>query len=228
MGRRAGVGDPGRPRLNRDRVLRAALELADQEGIAAVTMRELGRRLGVEAMSLYNHVTTKDDVLDGIIDLVVAEIELPAGEVDWHEAMRQRAVWARDAFARHPWAGALIDTRQTSGPGRLHYLEWAIGTLREAGFTIELALFALSAIDSYIYGFLRQQQGMAAGQADTEESAEAFLDAIPADRFPHVREITGHVLRHGYDPTADFDFGLNLILDSLERRLGAVRPDRGR
>ena len=132
MGRRAGVGDPGRPRLNRDRVLRAALELADQEGIAAVTMRELGRRLGVEAMSLYNHVTTKDDVLDGIIDLVVAEIELPAGEVDWHEAMRQRAVWARDAFARHPWAGALIDTRQTSGPGRLHYLEWAIGTLREA------------------------------------------------------------------------------------------------
>lgn len=226
MPRRAPVGGPDRPRLNRDRVLRAALELADQQGIAAVTMRELGRRLGVEAMSLYNHVDSKDDVLDGIVDLVVAEIELPDGEVEWREAMRRRAVSAREAFGRHPWAGALIDTRQSSGPGRLQYIEWVIGTLRDAGFTIELAMRAFSAIDSYLYGFLRQQQGMAAGEAGTEESAQAFLAAVPAE-YPHVREITGLVLRHGYDPAHDFDFGLNLILDSLERLVGAAPPARG-
>lgn len=214
--------DPGhRVRLTRDRVLRAALDLADEKGIGALTMRELGQRLGVEAMSLYNHVDTKDDLLDGIVDEVIAEIELPPDEVGWREAMRARAVSTRAVFARHPWASALIDTRRSSGPGRLRYLDWIIGTLLRAGFTVERALHAVSALDSYTYGFERQQLGMSDGGGDDEETpaeaATAFLDTLPADEFPALREVTIHVARHGYDPVADFDFGLNLLLDGLER-----------
>lgn len=208
-----------RPPLNRDRVLRAALELADERGLEALSMRELGRRVGVEAMSLYNHVANKDDLLDGIVDLVVSEIDLPSADVDWREAMRRRAVSAREAFARHPWASALIDSRESSGSGRLHYLEWMIGTLRRAGFSVELALRAFSAIDSYVYGFGRQQLNMSAGEGDAtpEEMAEAFRSAIPADEFPCLVEVTEHALRTGYDERADFEFGLGLILDGLER-----------
>jgi AcrR family transcriptional regulator len=214
-----------RPPLNRDRVLRAAVQLADERGIAALSMRELGRRVGVEAMSLYNHVASKDDLLDGIVDLVVSEIDLPSGDVDWREAMVRRAASAREAFARHPWASALIDSRESSGPERLHYLEWMIGTLRAAGFSVELALRALSAIDSYVYGFGRQQLNMSSGEGDAtpEEMAEAFLAAIPADEFPHLLEVTEHTLRVGYDERADFEFGLSLVLDGLERARDSAR-----
>ncbi len=199
-------------------MLTAALELADEHGIDALSMRELGRRLGVEAMSLYNHVSNKDDVLDGMLDLVVAEIDLPFGEVDWREAMRRRAVSARQVFARHPWASALIDSRESSGPARLLYFEWVIGTLRRAGFSVELALRAFSALDSYVYGFGRQQLNMAGGGGDAREMAEAFLAAIPADEFPYLTEvITDHMLTVGWDENADFEFGLGLILDGLER-----------
>jgi AcrR family transcriptional regulator len=203
-------------------VLRAALELADEGGISALTMRELGQRLGVEAMSLYNHIAGKDDILDGIVDLVVAEIDLPSGDIGWREAMRRRATSAREAFARHRWASALIDSRRSSGPGRMRYLEWVIGTLREAGFSPAMALHAFSAIDSYIYGFGRQQLNSASGGAGGQESTEAFLAAIPADEFPFVRELTGHVLRHGYDEAADFDFGLEVMLDGLQQQLDAA------
>jgi AcrR family transcriptional regulator len=201
----------------------AALQLADERGIDSLTMRELGRRLGVEAMSLYNHVHNKEDLLDGILDLVVSEIDLPSGDVDWREAMQRRAVSAREAFARHPWASALIDSRESSGPERMRYFEWMIGTLRRAGFSVELALRAFSAIDSYVYGFGRQQLNMSAGEGDAlpEEMAEAFLSAIPADEFPYLTEVTEYTLRGGYDDSADFEFGLGLILDGLER---ARRP----
>jgi len=207
-------------------VLHAALDLADERGIDALSMRELGRRLGVEAMSLYNHVSNKDDVLDGMLDLVVSEIDLPSGEVDWREAMRTRAVSARQVFAHHPWASALLDSRETSGPGRLRYFDWVIGTLRRAGFPVGLALHAFSALDSYVYGFGRQELNMAAGEGDPREMAEAFLAAIPADEFPYLTEvITGHMLKVGWDENADFEFGLGLILDGLERaRDSARRP----
>ena len=218
MVRRSAADPEARPPLSRERVLRAALAVADERGIDALTMRELGRRLGVEAMSLYNHVANKDDVLDGMLDLVIGEIDLPTGDVGWREAMRRRAVSAREVFARHPWAGALNDARESSGPGRMQYFEWVLGTLRRAGFSVELALHAFSAIDSYIYGFGRQQLNMSAGDGDPQEMAEAFLSAIPADEFPHLREvITEHALTVGYDEAADFEFGLGLILDGLER-----------
>ncbi len=207
--------------LNRERVLRAAVELADEGGIESLTMRELGLRLGVEAMSLYNHVANKDDMLDGMVDLVVGEIDLPSDEVDWKDAMRRRAISAQAVFSRHPWASALVDSRESSGLERLRYFEWVIGTLRRAGFPIELAAHAFSLLDSYIYGFGRQQLNMSAGGgAEPEEMAEAFLSAIPADEYPYLREmIVEYAMDGGYDDKADFEFGLGLILDGLQRLL---------
>src|SRR5665647_3886444 len=162
---------PGsRAPLSRERVLAAAVSLVDEAGLGSLTMRELGQRLGVEAMSLYNHVANKDDILDGMVDLVVGEIDLPSDTVDWKEAMRRRAISAQAVFSRHPWASALIDSRESSGPERLRYFEWVIGTLRRAGFTLEMAARAFSVLDSYIYGFGRQQLNMSAeGDIEPEE-----------------------------------------------------------
>ncbi len=207
--------------LTRDRVLGAAVLLADEDGIESLTMRGLGLRLGVEAMSLYNHVANKDDILDGMVDLVVSEIDLPSDTVDWKEAMRRRAISAQSVFSRHPWASALIDSRMSSGPARLRYFDWMFGTLRRAGFTLEMAARAFSVLDSYIYGFGRQQLNMSAGRdIKPEEMAEAFLHALPADEYPYLREmVVEYAMNSGHDEEADFEFGLNLILDGLERLL---------
>jgi AcrR family transcriptional regulator len=204
--------------LSRERVLRAAVLLADEDGLESLTMRKLGERLGVEAMSLYNHVANKDDLLDGMVDLVVSEIDLPS-EMDWKDAMRRRATSAQAVFSAHPWASALIDSRVSSGPARLRYFDWVIGTLRRAGFTLDGAVRAFSVLDSYIYGFGRQQFNMSA-PPDTrpEDMAEAFLRAIPADEYPFLREmVVDYAMTSGYDESADFEFGLDLILDGLQR-----------
>jgi AcrR family transcriptional regulator len=202
-------------------VLGAAVSLADEVGLESLTMRELGLSLGVEAMSLYNHVANKDDLLDGMVDLVVSEIDLPSDTADWKEAMRRRAISAQSVFSRHPWASALVDSRESSGPARLRYFDWVIGTLRRAGFTLEMAVRAFSLLDSYVYGFGRQQLNMAAPPDMTpEEMAEAFLRAIPADEYPYLRElVVEYAMNAGYDERADFDFGLDLILDGLQRLL---------
>ncbi len=220
MGRRRAPTHPKRETLTRDRVLRAALVLADERGIDALSMRELGRHLGVDAMSLYNHVDNKDDLLNGIVDLVVGEIDLPTGEDHWSDAMRTRARSAQRVFARHPWASQLVDSRTSSGPERLRYFEWVIGTLRRAGFSVDVAVHAFSAIDSYVYGFARQQFNLSSGEPGSPETAEAMLSEIPTDQFPQLTEvITRYIQLGGYDPDTDFEFGLDLILDSLERLL---------
>jgi AcrR family transcriptional regulator len=213
------VGPESRAPLTRERVLHAAVRLADEKGIDSLTMRELGLRLGVEAMSLYNHVNNKDDILDGMVDLVVGEMALPSDPTDWKKAMRQRAISARAVFSLHPWASALIDSRQSSGPTRLHYFDWVIGTLRRAGFSLEMAARAFSVVDSYIYGFGRQQFNFApGGDATPKETTEAFLNAIPADEYPYLREmVVDYAMETGYDDSADFEFGLDLILEGLER-----------
>ena len=207
--------------LSRERVLAAAVLLADEDGLESLTMRELGVRLGVEAMSLYNHVANKDDILDGMVDLVVSEIDLPADAVGWKEAMRRRAISAQSVFSRHRWASALIDSRESSGPARLRYLDWVLGTLRRAGFTLAVAARAFSLLDSYIYGFGRQQLNVSVeGDMAPEEMAAAFLRAIPADEYPYLREmVVDHAMATGRDDGADFEFGLDLILDGLERLL---------
>lgn len=207
--------------LSRERVLSAAVVLADQDGIESLTMRELGLRLGVEAMSLYNHVANKDDILDGMVDLVVSEIDLPPNTVDWKEAMRRRAISAQSMFSRHPWASGLIDSRVSSGPARLRYFDWMLGTLRRAGFTLEMTARAFSVLDSYIYGFARQKLNISAGRdVKPEEAAAAFLRAIPAAEYPDLREmVVEYAMKSGHDESADFEFGLNLILGGLQRLL---------
>jgi len=217
-----GSGKKTTPRspLNRSQVLAAAAEIADERGIGAVTMREVASRLGVEAMSLYNHVANKDDILDGMVDLVIEQVELPSDVNGWREAMRRRAVSAHQVFALHPWLPMLIDSRETSGPSRMLYLDWVIETLVTAGFSLEGAACAFSLLDSYIYGFGIQQFNMSADvDASPEEMAEAILASIPVEKYPYLHRMASHAMESGYDAEADFGVGLELILDGLERIL---------
>ncbi len=204
--------------LSRERVLHAAVVLADRGGIESLTMRNLGEKLGVEAMSLYNHVANKDDVLDGIVDVAFSEIDLPAGS-DWKVAMRQRAISAREMLTRHPWAVGLMESRSTAGPATLRHHDSVIGSLRKAGFSIEMAAHAYSVMDSYIYGFALQQVNLPPGAREqAPDVAQAFFRQFRADEYPHLAEmVVEHAMKPGYDYANEFEFGLDLILDGLER-----------
>jgi AcrR family transcriptional regulator len=210
---------PGLRGLTRERVLRAAVGLADTGGIDALTMRRLGEELGVEAMSLYKHVANKDDLLDGMIDSVFGEIYLPAGGTDWRSSMHQRAISVREVMARHRWAVGLMESRTAPGPATLRHHDAVLGTLREAGFSVELAAHAFSALDSYLYGFALQERSLPFDTAEqTAEAAELILAQLPADDYPHLTELVReHVLQPGYDYGNEYAFGLDLILDGLER-----------
>jgi AcrR family transcriptional regulator len=210
--------------LSRDRVLQAALALADAGGIESLSMRKLGEAVGVEAMSLYNHVPSKGDLLDGLIDLVFAEIELPAGADGWKPAMRRRASCARAVLSRHRWAIGLMESRTTPGPATLRHHDAVLGCLRQAGFPVALAGHAYSALDSYIYGFALQEASLPFETGpETAEMAQAMLAHFPADEFPHLAEFTfEHVLQPGYDYGAEYEYGLDLLLDGLERALNAA------
>jgi AcrR family transcriptional regulator len=212
------VAEPRVP-LTRERVLRAAVALADDSGLESLTMRKLGEVVGVEAMSLYNHVANKGEVLDGMVDLVFSEIHLPSAGDDWKTAMRQRAISAREALSRHPWGIGLMESRTSPGPATLRHHDAVIGSLREGGFSIELAAHAFSALDSYVYGFALQEASLPFDTAEeTAELAETIFGQLPADQYPHLTElVTEHVLQPGYDYANEFEFGLDLILDGLER-----------
>jgi AcrR family transcriptional regulator len=206
--------------LNRERVLRAAVALADQGGFESLTMRKLAKELGVEAMSLYNHVASKDDLLDGMVDVVFGEIELPSTDVDWKTAMRTRAVSTREVLARHRWAIGLMEGRTTHGPANLSLHNAVLGCLRAAGFSVEMTVHAYSVQDAYIYGFALQESDMSSESAD-DFAAEAQrqmheYQAVLAD-YPHLVEVVGgHVAKSGYDYATEFLFGLDLILDALD------------
>jgi AcrR family transcriptional regulator len=213
--------------LSRERVHGAAVGFADQNGIASLSMRKLGDALGVEAMSLYNHVANKDELLDGMVDFVFSEIELPFGADDWRRATRKRAQSARQALRHHPWAIALMSTRTSPGPATLRHHDAVIGSLRTAGFSIELTAHAFSALDSYIYGFALQEATLPLGDTEEETAAVAqmMVEQFPRAVFPHLYEFTiEHVLKPGYDYGAEFDFGLDLILDGLERVRDTALP----
>jgi AcrR family transcriptional regulator len=206
--------------LSRERVLLAAIALADEHGIASLSMRRLGDVLGVEAMSLYNHVANKDELLDGMVDLVFSEIDLPTGGADWKTAMRERAQSARQALGRHPWVIVLMSTRTSPGPATLRHHDAVIGTLRAAGFSVALTAHAFSALDSYIYGFALQEATLPLGdtEEETAEVAQMMMAQVPADEYPHLSECTvAHILQPGYDYGDEFGFGLDLILDGLEK-----------
>ncbi len=211
--------EAARARLTRERVLRAAIGLADTSGIDSLSMRKLGVELGVEAMSLYNHVTSKSDLLDGMVDLVFAEIDLPIDGVGWRDAMRRRAISAREVLARHRWANGLMETRTSPGPATLRHHDAVLGILRGAGFSVAMAAHAYSLLDSYTYGFAMQEASL---PFDTGEETAALAQSILArgapGEYPHLTEfIVEHALKPGYDYGAEFEFGLDLILDGLER-----------
>lgn len=207
-----------RARLSREKVLRAAVALADGDGIESLTMRKLGEKLGIEAMSLYNHVANKSDLLDGMIDIVFSEIDLPS-EGGWLAIMRTRAISARAALLRHPWAIGLMESRTTPGPATLHHHDAVIGTLRAAGFTMELIAHAFSALDSYIYGFAMQQQNLPLGSGEeTAKLAQAIMARFASGEYPNLTALAvEHVMQPGYDYGDEFTFGLDLLLDGLDR-----------
>jgi AcrR family transcriptional regulator len=210
--------------LTRERVLRTGLALADEHGLDWLSMRKLGQALGVEAMSLYHHVASKEDLFDGMIDLVFAEIELPSSEDDWKTAMRARARSARQVLSRHRWANGLLESRSTPGAANLRHHDAVIGCLRAAGFPIALVAHAYSALDSYIYGFAMQEPALPFETPEqTAELAEAIMARFPVGEFPHLAELMfEHVLQPGYDYAEEFEFGLDLLLDGIERAL--ARP----
>lgn len=212
--------EPRRP-WTRAQVLRAAIDLADQGGIESLSMRRLSQHLGGATMSLYNHVSNKDDLLDGMIDILFSEIDLSAGDGDWKSAMRGRASSVRTVMTRHPWAIGLMESRKTPGPATLRHHDAVIGRLLDAGFSMPLVAHAISAIDSYIYGFAQQERSLAFGTPDnTSELAKAFLQQFPTAEYPHLARLTiEHVLQPGYDYGDEYEFGLNLILDGLEKEL---------
>jgi AcrR family transcriptional regulator len=217
----AAQADPSttpRTPLSRERVLRAAIALADTSGIDSLTMRNLGQRLDVEAMSLYNHVANKDDILDGIVDLVFSEIALPSGRADWKAAMRKRAISAHEALLRHPWAPSLMQSRTKPGPATMRHHDSVLGSLRGAGFTLVMAAHAFSVIDGYVYGFALQQINIPLQSRDQVAGVGENILSRLAGEYPHLAEmITEHAMKPGYDYADEFEFGLDLILDGLER-----------
>ncbi|SDU02395.1 TetR/AcrR family transcriptional regulator [Amycolatopsis keratiniphila] len=210
---------PPRRSLTRERVLEAAIEVADRGGVEAMTMRRVAQHLGVEAMSLYHHVPNKDAILDGVVDAVFAAIELPGTETgDWREAIRVRASSARAALSRHSWALGLVDSRRNPGPATLRHHDAVLGVLRRAGFTLPMAVHAVSLIDSYIGGFVLQEANLPASE-EVAEVADDILEHLPPGEFPYLAEvITGHAQQPGYDHRSEFDYGLDLILEGLEAR----------
>jgi AcrR family transcriptional regulator len=207
-----------RPPLTKERVLQAAVDLVDRDGLDALTMRRLGAELGVEAMSLYKHVTNKEAILDGIVELVVGEIELPSEGGDWKHAMRRRAISAREVFSRHSWAIGLLETRDSMGPVALRYLDAVLGTLRSAGFSIENAAHAFWLLDSFVYGHVVHETSFpVSSSGETTESTRSMLEQITSNSYPHLVEVGEHALRHEYTFDSEFGYGLDLILDALDR-----------
>lgn len=208
-----------RPPLSRDRVITAAIGLADHAGLDALSMRRLARELGVEAMSLYNHVTSKDDLLDGMVDAVVGEITVPGPDPgkDWRPAMRQRAGSAHAVLRRHPWATLPLVSRVNVGPNMLRYTDATIGCLRAAGFSWALADRAWNAMDSHIYGFTLQELNFPFEAEAYRQAARQYLPLIPEADYPHLHGMTVEVMSGRHQGIQDLGFGLELILDGLER-----------
>jgi AcrR family transcriptional regulator len=215
--KKAKGGSKSRVSLSKQRVLQEAIKYADKHGIESLSMRKLGQLLGVEAMSLYNHVANKDEILDGIVDVVASEFGVPSVGGDWKTAMRQRAISAHQVLMRHPWATMLIVSRANTGPVILHYVDATIGCLVEAGFSYEMADHAWNAIDSYIYGFTLMKLNFPFAPEEYAEVAKAYLPQIPADQYPFLNGLSQEVIAGRYNGLHNLEFGLDLILDGLDR-----------
>jgi AcrR family transcriptional regulator len=208
-----------RAALTRERILRAAISLADRDGIESLSMRKLGQELGVEAMSLYNHVRNKVDMLDGMVDVVFSEIDLPADGIDWRTAMRQRAISARQALLRHPWAIGLMESRATPGPATLRHHDAVLGSLRRASFSVDMAAHAYSILDGYIYGFTLTELTLPFRKpGEVAEVAGNILEGFRNGEYPYLAEMAmDRAMKPGYNYGDEFEYGLDLILDGIAR-----------
>ena len=230
MARRAEAIAEPRVRLSKDRVLRTAMTLADKEGIDSLTMRRLAQELGVEAMSLYYYVANKDDILRAIVDLVVGEIEVPSAGGDWKPAIRRSAISYHDALRRHPWATSVMMSGPPGvGPASLRYSDALLRRLREAGFSPELTHHAYHALDSHIVGSTLWAANISTVMKDKADFVQAFIRNLPRDEYPHFAE---HVDQHMTKSVrtsgkSEFEFGLDLILDGLEKLKGTESKPRG-
>jgi AcrR family transcriptional regulator len=204
--------------LSRDRILHAALELADGRGIESLTMRKLGQALGFEAMSLYNHVANKDDVLDGILDLVLGESEPPSPAGDWDTAIRTSAISVHDALRRHPWSCTLLMAPEHARPARTRYMDLLLGRLREAGFSAETTYHAYHVLDGYIFGFSLWETSHTYTAEEASSLAAKFAQTITADAYPYLHEHAQQHFSEGpHRELRAFEFGLDLIVDGLKK-----------
>lgn len=212
--------------LSTHRVVAEAVRLADREGAEGLSMRRLAGALGAGAMSLYRYVANKDELLDAMIDVVFTEIELPSADTDWRSAMRAEAVSTRDVLARHPWAIALMESRTTPGPANLRHREAVTACLRKAGFSVEMATHANWMLNSYVYGYALQAASLPFESAEelADMTEGVYLPQLPPTEFPYLNESAEALVAAGYDPTEEFAFGLDLILDALEPLRGSAPP----
>jgi AcrR family transcriptional regulator len=209
-----------RNRLSRERVLHVAMAKADAGGLEALSMRQLAEALDVAPMALYRHVANKDDLIDAMVDVVFSEIGLPLAGDDWKASMRQRAIAVRDALARHRWAIGLMEARRNPGPANLRHHDAVIGRLRAAGFSVVMTAHAYSLLDAYIYGFALTKMNLPFKSSDDVGAvAETMLEPFPINAYPNLMEfLTEHVMQPGYDFGDEFEYGLDLLLDGLERK----------
>ena len=208
-----------RGRLSRNRVVLAAIAHADAGGLEALSMRKIADEIGVAPMALYRHVANKDDLIDGMVDVVFSEIELPSSDEDWRTAMRRRALSVHDVLSRHRWAIGLMESRANPGPANLRHHDAVIGSLRASGFDMEKVASAYSVLDSYIYGFALTKMNLPFDDtSDIAATAQEMLEPFPTDEYPNlVAFITEHAMKPGYDYGNEFENGLDVILDGLER-----------
>jgi len=204
-------------RLSAERILDGALDLADEIGIEAFTIRRLADALDTKPMTIYHHIPNKEAIIDGMVDRVFAEIDRPPTDLEWQQAMRHRCVSARAALARHPWAAPLMESRVNPGPETLGHHDAVVGCLLAGGLPMVLVAHAYAVIDSYVYGFALQEANLpATGGAEMAELVAAM--AAHLEPYPDLARLTvEHVLQPGYDFKAEFEFGLDLILDGLVR-----------
>ena len=210
--------DLPRSPLTADRVLAGAIELADRIGIELFTIRKLAAELNVKPMTIYHHVASKDSIIDGIVDVVFSEIDLPPIDTDWKTAIRQRCISARAVLARHPWAPPLMESRTSAGPATLRHHDAVLGCFRRGGLSLPMTAHAYATIDSYLYGFALQEANLPFhGDAEIGDLADTMLESFPVDEFPHLVEFTvQHALQPGYAFGNSFEFGLDLLLDGIE------------
>jgi AcrR family transcriptional regulator len=216
-----------RRRLSRERVLRGAVAVADAGGIAALTIRSLAKELETKPMSVYYHIANKDEILDGIVDIVFSEIDLPRVGSDWRTEMTRRAHSARRVLRSHPWATPLLESRTSPGPATLRHHDAVLGTLRAAGFSPAMTAHAYALLDAYIYGFALQEASLPfEGPNGVVEVAEPIMQLMSTGAYPHLVEMaTSYYVQPGYDFGDEFDFGLNLVLDALARSIPGSRRD---